>query len=144
MLLSRAVPNHRSSIVFHKSPVWHSCLHIRIPCACYMLNKCHSRVFEVLLSLSPTYLCSFSGQSRNLGPDVMPFHMCSSLLFYLEVHSLPQYFHLLQKSLPVTNFRAVLSFYLHPDLALYYTFLIFLHCPGSVSAKSLLSCGIPS
>lgn len=44
-----------------------------------------------------------------------------------EVHSLPQYFRLLQKSLPVTNFRAVLSFYLHSDLALY---SIFSHLPS--------------
>lgn len=141
MLLSRAVPNHRSSIVFHKSPVWHSCLHIRIPCACCMLNKCHSRVFEVL-SLSPAYLCSFSGQSRNLGPDAIPHVL--KFVFLLGSTFFSPVFSSLTEILASCHFRAILFFYLHPDLALYYTFLIFLHCPGSVSAKSLQSCGIPS
>lgn len=146
MLLIRAVPNHRISILFHKSPLWHSYLHIRIPCVCCMLNKCYGRAFEVLSSLSAAYLCSLSGQSRVSGPDVMPFHMSSSLFFYLEVYSLPQYYLSLQKPLPVTNFRPVLSFYPHPDFGFYSTFLIFLHCPGPVSAQYLKPhyYGIPS
>lgn len=76
---------------FTASTIWHSYLHVGMPCVYSMINTCN-KAFKLLPTLSSMFLIWFSVQNLLPVPEACCALscLCSGSFLYLEVLSLPQ------------------------------------------------------